>query len=184
MKTHATNAAGLAVLGMAVATTLAACDTEEPTMVLVENAYPVVPVGGDPATLVVVYKAWWVTTLFKDPLLPGATSDEERSVPETDFVYALLAPGWDPTSQTPPTTLIPVKSKAKVGVARGETLSISVSDGTFSGNCGATPPLSQDDADFITQRIFTGDFIGVQYDAKTCTGMAASAVLDHRDRAL
>lgn len=173
MNTYETMAAMLVVgLSAALGTTLAACDTEEPTKVVVENAYPVVPDGGDPATQRVVYKVWWVTTLFKEPVLPGASSDEERSVPETDFVYALLAPGWDPKSQTPPTSLLAMKSKAKVGVARGETLRIRISEDTFAGSCSAKLPLSQDDSDFITQRIFPGDFAGVAYDAKTCVGTA------------
>lgn len=160
------------------ATSVVACATQDPTKAVVENGYPAVRDGGDPATSVVVYKAWWVTTLFKEPVLPGETSEEERSVPETDFVYALLAHGWDPASGTPPAKLVAVKSKTKIGVARGSTLRIAVSDGTFAGNCDAKQALSQDEADFVTQRIFPGDFTSVTYDAKTCTTTPIPAAED------
>ena len=157
-------------LGLLLVACVAACETPDPTKAVVENAYPVVPEGGAPADArVVVYKAWWAATLFGDPVAPGETSDEQRSVPETDFVYALLAPGWDPASVAPPTKLIAVKSKAKVSAPRGDTLRIVVSDGTFAGNCAAGQPLSQDDAEVITTRIFPGEFANLAYDARTCT---------------
>ena len=152
--------------GAAVAVT--ACETETPTRAVVENAYPELKEGGDPATQIIVYKAWWVATLFPDPVTPGQTSDEVRSVPAEDIAYAVLAPGWDPASTTPPTTLIPLRSKMKLTVNRGEVLRITVSDATFTGSCAAKQALSQEEADFITQRIFPGDFAKVTYDAKTC----------------
>jgi len=136
---------------------LAACETPDPTKAVVDNA-----------SQVVVYKAWWAATLFNEPVVPGAASDEQRSVPESDFVYALLAPGWDPESGSPPTKLVAVKSKQRLAATRGDTLHIVVSDATFAGSCDAAQPLSQEDADFITQRIFPGDFANVIYDAKTC----------------
>jgi hypothetical protein len=44
-----------------------------------------------------------------------------------------------------------------------------VDDRTFTGNCAAGQPLSQDEADFVTQRIFPGEIGTATYDAKTCT---------------
>ena len=155
-------------LALALVLGVAACETPDPTKAVVENGYPVIADGGPPGASVVVYKAWWAATLFNDPVAPGTTSDEQRSVPESDFVYALLAPGWDPESGSPPTKLIAVKSKQKLAATRGETLHILVSDGTFAGNCVANQPLSQEDADFITQRIFPGDFANVFYNAQSC----------------
>jgi hypothetical protein len=140
---------------------VAACETPDPTSAVVDNAYPV-------ASGIVVYKAWWSATLFRDPVAPGASSDIERSVPESDVVYALLAPGWDPTSGSPPTRLVAVRSKEKLAAPRGDTLHIVVSDATFVGNCAAKQPLSQTDADFITQRIFPGDFANTLYSAQNC----------------
>jgi hypothetical protein len=139
---------------------LIACKTEDPTFAVVENAYP---------QGIVVYRAWWETTLFTEPVLPGMTSSDQRSVPESDTAYVLLAPGWDPASGQPPTTLLPARSKVPFEVDRGSTLRITVSDATFQGNCAAQQPLSQEDADFITQRIFPGEFATLTYDAKTCT---------------
>lgn len=157
--------AGCAALSLIVT----ACDTPDPTKAVVDNAYPELADGGDPSTQVVVYKAWFVTTLFTDPVLPAQSSDELRSVPATDTAYALLAPGWDPEGTAPPTTLIAVQSKGKVSVSRGDVLHLSISDATFTGSCAAKQPLAQADADFITQRIFPGDFADKTYDAATCT---------------
>jgi hypothetical protein len=153
-----------------VATT--GCETETATTAVVADRYPVIADGGDPSTQLTVYKVWWVTTLFVDPVVPGAESALQRTVPAADYAYALLAPGWDPTSTTPPVILIPVRSADKLGVTRGETLRIEVSDATFVGNCAGGKTLSQDDADFITLRIFPGDFATVTYDAKNCTSTA------------
>jgi hypothetical protein len=141
------------------AASLVACETETPTSAVVDNGYP--------AT--VVYRAWWEVTYFADPVPGGTTSAEERSVPATNVAYAVLAPGWDPAGAAPPATFVALKSKTSLSSTRGETLHIAVSDQTFLGNCAAGQPLSQDDADFITQRIFPGVFAGATYDAKTCT---------------
>jgi hypothetical protein len=165
-----------ALILISAAALFTACETEDPTFALIENGY---------AQGVVVYKAWWETTLFTDPVLPGASSAEQRSVPESDTAYVLLAPGWDPAGGEPPKTLVPARSKAPLRVERGSTLRITVSDATFAGNCAAQQPLSQEDADFITQRIFPGEFATVTYDARTCTStpipVADSGVGDQED---
>ncbi len=145
-----------------------ACNTSDPTQAVVDNGYPATPDGGDPATQTVVYASWWSVTLFSTPVPAGAESDPARAITSTDVAYAVLAPGWDPSSTTAPTTLIPVKTATPLHAERGDTLHIVVSDATVVGNCAAGKPLSQDDADFITQRIFPGLFAGVTYDASTC----------------
>ncbi len=159
----------LLVGASALGTMSIGCDTQDPTKAVVENAFAPSPDGGDLATQTVVYKVWWVATLFKEPVLPGATSEEERSVPADQTAYALLAPGWDPASGNPPAKLIAMKSKSHFQVARGGTLHIVVSDATFAGSCSAAQALSQEDADFVTQRIFPGEFAAMTYDAETCT---------------
>ena len=55
------------------------------------------------------------------------------------------------------------------GVDVSDTLDIPVSDATFTGNCGAGSFLTQSQADFITQFVFSDIFAGLQYDAATCT---------------
>ena len=151
---------------------LASCETEDPTMAVVADAYPAVGDAGA-AGEVSVYKAWWSTTLVADPVAPGGESPAQRAVPASDYAYALLAPGWDPSSGAPPSRLVAVRSTTKLSVGRGDTLRIAVSPESFDGDCAAGKPLAQDDADFITQRIFPGDFAGVTYDAKTCTTISA-----------
>ena len=49
------------------------------------------------------------------------------------------------------------------------TLHIPVDDTTFVENCSAGSSLTQNQADFITQRVFASDFAGLNYDAQTCT---------------
>lgn len=116
----------------------------------------------------VVYKVWFQTTLFPDALLPGERSVQERLVPSEDFAFALLAPGWDPTSASPPATLMVVKTSAKSTIDRGGVLVLELNHETVDGDCRHGKSLSQDDADLITQRIFPGPFTGSTYDAKTC----------------
>ena len=148
-----------------------ACDAEDPTTVVADNDFPVPPDGGDPTLEMTVLKVWWVTSLLPDPVLPGSEGQPQRTVPGTDFAYAVLAPGWDPSSPAPPSRFIAAKSTMTLSASRGDTLHVHVSDNAFVGNCAAGRPLSQEDADFITQRIFPGEFAGATYDATTCTSM-------------
>ncbi len=149
------------------------CDTEDPTMVVVDNDFPQVPDGGDAASETTVFKVWWATSLMPDPVAPGAEGQPQRTVPDADFAYAVLARGWDPSSSSAPTKLLAAKSLVILGAARGDTLHVHVSEGTFAGDCTAGQPLSQDDADFIATRIFPAEFAGMTYDAATCGASGA-----------
>ena len=145
----------------------AGCETSDATEAVLVNQYPVAADGT--ASSVAVYKAWWAVALFADPVAAGQESDPVRVVPGTEYAYALLAPAWDPDSSTPPKQLLPIRSASKLSVGRGDTLRIEISDTTTVGNCAAAEPLSQEAADFITERIFPGEFGAVTYDAATCT---------------
>jgi hypothetical protein len=159
---------GLSLFLLLVVSSATACETEDATFAIVDNDYTAPP-DGAAFVGVTLYKVWWSTALFDAPLAPGAESDSQRVVTTDDTAYALLAPGWAASSGAPPTKLIPIKGKATLSVKRGDTVHIRVSDLTMTGNCGAGQPLSQADADFITQRIFPGDFAGGAYDASSCT---------------
>jgi hypothetical protein len=150
------------------------CDTENATTVVVDNDYPSIPDGGDAMTEMTVFKVWWVTTLLPDAVRPGGEGQVQRTVPNTDYAYAVLAPGWDASSRTPPSKVLAARSVGRLALARGDTLHVHVSDGTFLGNCAAGTRLSQDDADFITRRIFPAEFAGVTYDAQHCATSPAS----------
>jgi hypothetical protein len=152
----------LAISLLALAMT--ACETEDATTSYIDD------VGQ-----VSVYRAWWLATYYPDPVAPGGTSAGRRSVPGAATAYAVLAPGWDPKSSAPPRVLVPVESKSPVVADRGQELHIEVDAVRFRGDCAAGEPLSQDEADFITQRIFPGEFRAMTYDAKTCTLTPASA---------
>jgi hypothetical protein len=165
----------LALVGLLGA---AACDTESSTGVVVDNAFSPIPEGGDPTTEVTVFKVWWVTSLLPDPVTPGGEGHAQRTVPNTDFAYAVLAPGWDPSSSAPPARFLAVRSTMKLSALRGETLHVRVSDDTFVGDCEAGKPLSQEDADFITQRIFPAEFEGLAYDATNCETTPSATSID------
>ena len=143
------------------------CNTSDPTSAVLANQYPPAIDAGS-ADSMAVYKGWWAVTQFADPVAAGQVSDPVRVVQGNDYGYALLAPGWDPSSSTLPSTLIPLRSASKLSVARGDTLNFVVSDDATVGNCSAGKPLTQEDADFITQRIFPGEFANVNYDATLC----------------
>jgi hypothetical protein len=158
---------------------LAGCN-DDPTMARVDNAFAIA--GDAPSTTTMtVYKAWWVTTLFPNPIPAGASSESERTIPATDFAYVLLAPGWTPDMGGRPPRLIAAKSAAKLSVPVHDLLHIVVSDATFVGNCAAGKTLGTEDARLIVERIFPGDFTGLVYDPATCTATArpdGSADLD------
>ena len=166
--------AGAATLCALMMPVLASCDGETPTTAAVENDYPAVADGAAASTQSVVYRAWYASTVFLEPVAAGATSDTLRTVPSSDYVYVVLAVGWDPASGAAPSKLVPMRSKGQLRVARGDLGLIKVSTATFDGDCASGHPLSQDDADFITQRIFPGAFAGTTYDAATCTATAVA----------
>ena len=143
------------------------CETSEQTQAVFDNEYAASDrVSGNG---VVVYEGWWSVAQLTAPVLPGAESDPVRVVKGSDYAYALLAIGWDAASSISPTQVIPIRTKTVLSVARGDTLHIEISPATTLGDCSSGEPLSQDDADFITQRIFPGAFKGLHYDAATCT---------------
>jgi hypothetical protein len=159
------------VLGCALAA--AGCD-DAPTTAIVRDAYPLAADAG-PGGAMTVYEVWWGTTLFARPVAAGATSETERTIPGSDYAYALLAPGWSPEDGGRPARLVALKSTAKLSVAVHDQLDIDVSDDTFTGDCAAGAPLDADDARLVVERIFPGDFAGVIYDPATCTAAPAAA---------
>jgi hypothetical protein len=152
---------------LAVPGVLSSCQTAEPTRAVLDNAYAV----GDAGTKVTIYEGWWSVAAFFEPVPAGAESAPVRVVKGADFAYALLARGWDPEAASPP-ALIPVRTREKLSVKRGDTLHIRVAPDAVDGDCATGTPLSQEEADFITQRIFPGEFSGVHYDAGTCSSSA------------
>jgi hypothetical protein len=145
------------------------CD-DAPTTAVVANGYPV---AGDVADTMTVFKVWWAPTLFPDPVPPGEASETERTIPGSDFAYALLAPGWSAESATPPPRLVALKSTRALTAVAHERLAIPVSDDAFTGNCAAGSTLAEADARLIAERIFPGDFAGASYDPATCTSTPA-----------
>jgi hypothetical protein len=153
--------AAAAVAAAAVAA-VAGCETPE-TDAVFANGYPA-PADG------AIYDAFWLNVRLPAPLAVGEAS-APLAVPQTSgtTAYALLAPGYDPTSPSPPTRLLALESVAPYPVDLGDTMTITIDDTAFAGDCVAGKPLDQADADFITQRVFATTFAGLSYDAATCT---------------
>jgi len=155
----------LLVLVALLAPLAAGCEapSNASTFVVLDNAYPA-------TSGYVIYQAFWQAVSFQTPIPPGSSSDSQHTVPASaNTAYVVIAPGWDPTSSTPPTTLIVLQSLQGYGVHVGNTVNIPVSDASFAGNCAAGSVLTQSQADFLTQTVFAGVFAGFRYDAATCT---------------
>lgn len=160
--------AGLGAAALALIAS-AGCDRAPQATVVLDNDYA--PMA---AVALPVYFALWQAVVFADPVAPGSSSPVESSLAATDnTAYVVLAPGWDPTSKTPPTSFILMQSRSGFTVHLDETLHIPVDDSTFVGNCAAGSFLSQEQADFIAERVFTSAIFDAaprpfHYDAATC----------------
>ncbi len=165
-------APGSLVWALLIAAAPVGCDQPH-TYVVLENNYP------RSAVPLVVYHAFWQAVSFQTPVPPGSSSDPQDTIPASaNTAYAVLAPGWDVTSSTPPTSLIAIQSRNGFEVHLNDTVHIAIDDGTFDGNCASGSFLSPDQADFITQRVFASDFAELSYDPASC----ATAPIDEAAR--
>lgn len=119
--------------------------------------------GGAPLT---VYRAWYRSTLYLDPIAPGTRSEALRVGAGAEVAYALLAPGYDP--EVGPSRLVVARTKEVVETRPGDTSTIVFSEQTAFIGCGSSAPLSREDSEFIMQRIFPGELANLTYDAKSC----------------
>jgi hypothetical protein len=147
-----------------------ACEGPATANVILNNEYPA-------QSGLVVYQAYWQAVLFSSPVPPGTASEAQPTVAASEnTAYVVVAPGWNPSSSTPPSSFILLQSQGGFSVNLGSTLTIPVADSTFSGNCASGSVLSQSQANFITQLVFPRLFEGLTYDAATCaTGQVGDA---------
>jgi hypothetical protein len=160
--------AGIVVVCGAFASIMSGCDSPS-TDVLLANQYPA-------SSGFVVFDAFWQAVSLANPecpVEPGDSSAAQSTVAASDnTAYVVIAPGYtgscDGGAATPASQLV-LQSRQGFSVHTNTTLTIPVDDTTFAGNCAAGSTLSQDQADFITTRVFAADFAGLHYDAATCT---------------
>jgi hypothetical protein len=144
---------------------LAGCDHAPVTTVAIVNGY-----GPNAPHSLVIYRASWQAVSFHDAVLPGSSSEPQTTLAASaTTAYVVLAPGWDPTTGTPPTSFVILQSRQGFEVHLDTTLRIAVDDSTFIGNCAAGSVLPQEQADFITQLVFPTELGPFSYDAATCT---------------
>jgi hypothetical protein len=149
------------VLELLAALAFAGCDTPH-TDVVLANDYPA-------TSQLVVYRAFWLNVSFDTPLAPGAASAKEAGLATSgNPAYVLLAPAWDPASATPPAAFIVLQSARALGLDFNHTLTISVDDVNFVGNCAAHSFLSQAQSDFVTKLVFADELAQRSYDPATC----------------
>jgi hypothetical protein len=135
------------------------------TYAVVDNDY-----SADAAAPLVVYQAYWQAVAFTTPIPPGSSSAPQSTVPASDnTAWVVLAPGWNPSSPSPPRSYVILQSRSGFAVDLNDTVHIPVDDANFAGNCATGSALTQSQADFITQLVFPSLFRGLQYDAATCT---------------
>ena len=165
------------VSALAFASIAVGCDRAPDTKVVVDNVY-----APSPDRALVMYRARWLAASFQNAVPPGTSSELQSTVPASaNTAYVVLAPGWDPTSSTPPTSLVVMRSRKGFEVHLDDTLHIPVDDTTFIGNCAAGSVLSQAEADFITQLVFPSEFASLRYDAASCTATPTASAGDTGD---
>jgi hypothetical protein len=145
------------------------CGETPDTQVALDNDYPA-------SSSLTVYRAFWQAVSFQEPVLPGTSSQPQGTVPASaNTAYVILARNWDPDGGALPTQFVLLQSKEGFGVHLNDTLHIPVDDAHFSGGCNAeSPPLTQEQADFIIDQVFTPTIFPdaaapFRYDAATCT---------------
>ena len=154
---------GIAALVLALVP--ASCDQGPHTSVVLANGY-----APSATTPMVVYRAYWQNIAFPTPVDPGSSAAAQPAEPTSgDTAYALLAPGWDPELAATPGSLVVLQSRVPISATFNQQLTITIDDTTFAGNCLAGSPLSQAQADFITQVVFPCELTMARYDAATCT---------------
>jgi hypothetical protein len=168
---------GCAAVGVGVAAW--GCFRQPDTSVVLTNAYAPSLRG----SRTIVRAAWQALTFDADlPLVPGASSAPEPTVAATDnTAYVLLAPGWTPVDGGDagvPTSFVVLRSRSGLTAHFDDTLTIAVDDATFRGDCAGGSPLTQAEADFITQSVFPDVFAGKAYDAANCLTTVAPSASD------
>ena len=134
---------------------------------VVVNEYPAnVP---EPYT---IYKVWYRSTLFLEPVSPGQESGASRIGPGTEPAYALVTPSFDADGGT--RTLLPARTRNVVQTGSGDTGRLVFSPTAALVGCGGPNGLSREDYDIITTRVFPGDVV-VPFDPLGCTPQAQQA---------
>jgi hypothetical protein len=154
-----------AALALVVASQTGACIDKPYTFVVLENDYP-----ASSKTPLTIYGAYWESIFFPTSIPAGTSSTPQDAIPASgNTAYVVLAPGWSVDASAQPTSFIVLQSRSGLTVHLYDTLDIQVDDTTFEGNCAAGSFLTQAQADFITQIVFSSVFAGMHYDAATCT---------------
>lgn len=151
----------LCVLSSASGAALGAACQPDLSEAVVVNELPAN--GPEPLT---VYKVWYRSALFLDPVAPGGQSETLRIGPGTEPAYALLALAYDPDAGAP--RLVPARTKDVIRSEPGDTARLVFSPATALIGCGGTVGMSREDYETIRQRIFPGDTFA-PFDPAGCT---------------
>jgi hypothetical protein len=152
-----------ALAAAAMASACGGCTGPSTSVVFANDYLPTAPASP------VVYTALWQAITLAAPLVPGASSEPALTVAASaNTAYAVLAPGWSPSSKAAPTSLVALQSRSGYAVDLDGALTVPIDDAAFAGDCGSGSPLTQAEADVITGLVFPQTFAGFTYDAATC----------------
>ena len=140
---------------------VAGCQTD-PTEAVVVNALP-----ANAAEPLTVYRAWYLSTLYVDPVAPESQSEQLRVGAGAEPAYALLAVAYDP--EVGPVRLVPARTRENVRLEAGETARVVFSASSSLIGCDGPDGLSREQYEFLAARIFPGERL-----AELATGSCAA----------
>jgi hypothetical protein len=134
---------------------LVACDGSDATYAVATNVFAA-DADGAPTS---VFKVFYRTTLFTEPIAPGNDTPAHLVAPGGDRAYAILAPGWSPDAPDagPPPSFVGVVTAKGILATKGGTVRIELGPTTVRGACAGEPPLTRDEYDVLKDRIFPAE---------------------------
>lgn len=136
------------VLSLAVSSMACA---PEPAKASVVNAFP----AASPNTIV---KVWYRTTLFTDAIQPGDESAQKPVGTGSEPAYALIALDYDPEAGTS-SRKVPARTRDSIETKDDDQVKLTFGADTATGPCVGGTPMTQEEYDFIAQRIFPDDLL-------------------------
>ena len=158
------------ISALVVAGALFGCQTSN-TEVAIANGFPE---GPDAPTLT---KTWFRSTLYLEPIAPGATSESLRVGTGAEPAWAILSL-YDPRAPDAPPSITVARTRAVIAIEPGDERTIVISPETAFVGCGGPGGLSPEDYAVARERIFPGEGLPPFDPATGCVAKAPEAVVD------
>jgi hypothetical protein len=112
-------------------------------------------------------KVWFRTTLFTRPVAPGESSETLRIGTGVEYAYAVIRVGQDDPDGGPPARRYVARTREPVDAQPATVTSIVFSATGSQSLCFGAPPLTREDWNFVTSRIFPSEQVE-PYDPASC----------------